>query len=1064
MNSSDASPCPECGTPRPPHALAGHCPACLLRIGLAVARGGMALAVDSAGAFDPESPDPAGLGLCGNGRIGDYELLEAIAQGGMGVVYRARQLSLNRVVALKMIRAGELADEAEVARFRIEAEAAAHLDHPHIVPIHEIGEHQGRHYFSMKWVGGGTLADRCRARPKRAGPSPQAREDVVLLEKVSRAVQHAHQRGVLHRDLKPGNILIDAAGEPQVSDFGLARRMETDSAVTVSGAMLGTPSYAAPEQISGVQMPTTAVDVYGLGAILYVLLTGQPPFQGATAVETLVLVRQGQLVAPRAQVAGVDRDLETICLKCLEKEPGHRYPSAEALADELRRWLEGKPILARPVSPPERLWLWVRRHQVVSGFAAVTVAALLATAGVSTTAAIRLRRERDLTRAAQREATTELWQSLIAQARATRVGGQAGVRAETLKTITAAARIRPSVEVRNEAVAALSLTDMAGEPEPRLVVGLRGFPAFDATLERFAVQDADGDVVVGETASGRINRRLDAKGRGIRSLAWSPDTLHLAVYDAADEVTVWSMKDGTPRWRTGVPHEHDATAFAFHPTQPVLVLRTGARRLRWVDLETGDTRAAVELPWEPLRFVLSPDGSRIAFDRDDRCEVWDVQRGTSLGTLTNQVCLGPIAWHPDGRQIAVGDCDGGIVVWDVDAGTRAVWTRERQLTATVAFNPTGTLLVSGHDNHRSQLWDVASGQRLGLRRDGVAQRFDASGRRIAYWTASGRFGHWTVAGPVHQRHLGFPPGISGSLDTGFSPDGRWMVTLHADAVRLWDVESARLLAVGATQHEERNVVFALDGRSLLTRADNEFWQCSIGSEGSNGPPVIGPPRKIREVGIRSLNQALVPSQFGRLFPVDLLRHFNSDTVRWVDREHPSDVYELAGFPAGVLSLSRTTNWLATYGPQGLQIQRMAGGTIPIPTEHPGGQILMSPDNRGVVHAGAGILEMFDPATGRRRWKRPQETAATVFMTFSHDGRLLALGGTGSEHVWLIDPATGAELTRLTPQGEARIEGLAFSPDDQRLAVVHERDMVLWNLPSLRRQLAELGLDWSEKSP
>jgi len=301
------------------------------------------------------TPAPAGAkARC----FADYELLGEIARGGMGVVYKARQISLNRVVALKMILAGRFAGEADVKRFRAEAEAAANLDHRHIVAIYQVGFSEGQHYFSMQFVQGHSLAQLVAEEPWRAGAGKQAAQ---LVAKVARAVQYAHDRGILHRDLKPANILIDAAGEPHVLDFGLSRRIGADSSLTLEGAVLGTPSFMAPEQAAGKTKELgAAADIYSLGAILYYLLTGRPPFVAASPLDTLVQVLEGEVVVPRTINPRVGRDLERICLRCLEKSPERRYPAAANLAKDLERFIRGEPVHVRPPGLQSFLLHWLR--------------------------------------------------------------------------------------------------------------------------------------------------------------------------------------------------------------------------------------------------------------------------------------------------------------------------------------------------------------------------------------------------------------------------------------------------------------------------------------------------------------------------------------------------------------------------------------------------------------------------------------------------------------------------------------------------------------------------------
>ena len=308
--------------------------------------------------------------------FGDYELLEQVGRGGQGVVFRARQKSLNRTVALKIIGLGQWASKAHLKRFRLEAEAAARLEHPGIVPIHEVGERDGSCYFSMKFVEGGQLDEVARREPM---PIRQAAE---LIAKVARTVHYAHEHGILHRDIKPGNILLDAKGEPHLTDFGLARLVESESSVTHTLDVLGTPSYMAPEQAMGNNAAvSSATDVYGLGAVLYQLLTGQPPFAGGTTYETIKLLLDTEPRQPRLLNPKIDRDLSTICLKCLEKDPKRRYSSALALAEDLERWLKHEPIQARHTGVFTRGRKWVRRNPTSALLVASLVALAAAAAG-----------------------------------------------------------------------------------------------------------------------------------------------------------------------------------------------------------------------------------------------------------------------------------------------------------------------------------------------------------------------------------------------------------------------------------------------------------------------------------------------------------------------------------------------------------------------------------------------------------------------------------------------------------------------------------------------------------
>jgi TolB-like protein/tRNA A-37 threonylcarbamoyl transferase component Bud32 len=369
--------CPRCGAEIPADAPEGGCPGCFYEAALNALASESVTKVDDSGDVDKPARGTTRSERLAKvlGELGDYELLEEVGRGGQGVVFRARQKSLNRIVALKVISLGQWASKAHVKRFRREAEAAASLDHPCIVPIYEVGERDGQCYFSMKFVEGGQLEEVV------GRASISIRQATELIAKVARTVHYAHEHGILHRDIKPGNILLDAKGEPHLTDFGLARLVETESTMTRTLEVLGTPSYMSPEQAMGNNSAvSSATDVYGLGAVFYQLLTGQPPFAGGATYETIKLLLDTEPKQPRLLNPKIDRDLSTICLKCLEKDPKRRYSSALALAEDLERWLKHEPIQARHIGVFARSRKWVQRNPT-SALLVACLVALAAAAG-----------------------------------------------------------------------------------------------------------------------------------------------------------------------------------------------------------------------------------------------------------------------------------------------------------------------------------------------------------------------------------------------------------------------------------------------------------------------------------------------------------------------------------------------------------------------------------------------------------------------------------------------------------------------------------------------------------
>ena len=369
--------CLKCGEPRAGDARQGFCPKCLFAQASAGDLDNCSVA-SQPGAANPQPARESSSTVHASASttagqqlpraFGDYELLEEVARGGMGIVYRARHLSLDRIVAVKMLLFGPLSSPEFVKRFRAEASAAASLQHPNIVAIHEVGVHQGEQYFAMDYVEGQSLA-----KLLANGPLP-ARSAASYLKTIAEAIHYAHERGILHRDLKPSNVLIDASNQPRVTDFGLARRLEGDSELTVTGQVLGSPNYMPPEQAMGRRGKVSRrSDVYSLGAMLYHLLTGRPPFVGEGLTDTLEQVLNSEPVSPRLLNPSAPRDLETICLKCLEKEPDKRYATSQALADELGRFLNHEPVRARPVTRAERAWRWCQRKPALAGALAIAV-------------------------------------------------------------------------------------------------------------------------------------------------------------------------------------------------------------------------------------------------------------------------------------------------------------------------------------------------------------------------------------------------------------------------------------------------------------------------------------------------------------------------------------------------------------------------------------------------------------------------------------------------------------------------------------------------------------------
>jgi WD40 repeat protein/tRNA A-37 threonylcarbamoyl transferase component Bud32 len=726
--------------------------------------------------------------------FGDYEILEEIARGGMGVVYKARQISLNRIVAVKMILAGQLASETDVRRFRSEAEAAGNLDHPNIVPIYEVGEHGGQHYFSMKLIEGESLAQR-EARHERREAREEQRQAARLMATVARAVHHAHQRGILHRDLKPGNILLDAAGQPHVTDFGLAKRVEGERGLTQSGAIVGTPSYMAPEQARSEKALSTALDVYSLGAILYELLTGQPPFRANTPLDTVLRVLEEEPPQPRSICPAVDRDLETVCLKCLEKEPPKRYASAEALAQDLERWLADEPVIARPIGGVERLWRWGRRNPMKMAFVgsvAVLLLVLLGTASlgyVSTAAALTQSRrnlyaahvlltQNALENGEDGRAFTLLRQGVPRP-------GQADLRGWEWQYLCARCRVvtflsegawqAPFVSWSPDGRKLACIAN--GDQESGVRTGEEVFRVWDASTTallgagahprmtclawspdslRLATASSDGSIKIWDLSTGQATLALRGHAGGVNCLAWSEDGDRLASggreagYDLSgtNQVTVWLNPPRTVRvWDTHTGHE-------------LLILsgyKTEIRLLAWLSHDrilassgngvtrfwhTGTGQELRALPLTALSW--SPDGNLMAGLRG----IVDATTGqTKIALESMPGVLLRMAWSPNGRWIAGQSQKRGVIVWDAATGQKVLTLNAVDELESLSWAPEGERLATA--GWRVQIWDTAHRR----------ERFTLSPQRgdvaSLAWTHDGRFLY-----ALHQGEQDRPPKVT----------------------------------------------------------------------------------------------------------------------------------------------------------------------------------------------------------------------------------------------------------------------------------------------------------------